>query len=324
VSAILTVRVGTGSARAELTRGMRVLWAAESAFATPDELRDAITQLAAGESMPVRAARLRVELGAPVAQLRTLRDLPPVRSSHLKALVATQSGRFFRRNGKPLVTDAAWPGSRTRGSIAYAAAVEEPWIEAILEGARAGGSAVESIRPAGIPAGVRLQLLSPQELSRRRRREWVAVGRLGAMGAVAFLAAAAVWGIRFERERRSVEREIERLGPPAIAISGARRALSTAAELVDSMETGRRERGRALAELAALSAGLPDSAYATSFSLEGGGGRLGVIARRSAEVTARLDQVPFIASPRIEGSVVREVAGGRDWERFTVRFEAAR
>jgi Tfp pilus assembly protein PilN len=320
---VLTVRVGAGSARAELTRGARVLWAAESAYSSPDELRDAIAQLTAGESMPVRAPRLRVELGPPLAQVRTLHGLPPVRAGHLKALVANQAGRFFRRNGKPLVTDAAWLRGKRRGGVAFAAAAEEPWIAAMLEGAAAGGGEVESIRPSGGPAGVRLGLLSVEERRRRWRRELVALGRLAAIAAMTWSAAVAVWGVRFERERRAVNREIERLRAPAEAIGSARRALGVAAELVDSVETAGRNRARTLEQLAGLSAAMPDSAYATSLALdEGGGGELAVVARRSSEVAAALERVGAIATPRIEGTVVREVAAGREWERFTVRFDA--
>jgi hypothetical protein len=319
---VLTVRVRAGSARAELTRGARVLWAAESAYSSPDELREAITQLTAGESMPVRSPRLRVELGPPIAQVRTLHGLPPVRAVHLKALVATQSGRFFRRNGKALVTDAAWPGGK-RGGVVAAAAAEEPWIVAILEGAAAGGGEVESIRPDGGPAGVRLELLSAEERRRRWRRELVALGRLAVIAALTWSSAMGVWGVRFERERRAVNREIERLRAPTEAVGSARRALGVAAELVDSVETAGRRRARALEQLAGLSAVLPDSAYATSFALdESGGGELAIVARRSSEVAAALERVGAIATPRIEGTVVREVAGGREWERFTVRFDA--
>ena len=326
MKAVLAVRVGAGSARAELTRGTRVLWAAESAFASPGELREAIAQLTAGESMPVRVTRLRVELGAPLVQVRTLHDLPPVRAGHLKALVATQSGRFFRRNGTALVTDAVWAGGKRRGAVAFAAAAEEPWIAAILEGAAVGGGVVESIRPAGAPATARLELVSDEERRRRRRRERVALGRLAGIAALAWTAAAAVWGVRFERERQAVDREIERLRAPADAISSARRALGAATELVDTVETAERARARTLGQLGAVSAALPDSAYVTSLALDGdggGGGELTVVARRSAEVTAALDRVRAIAAPRIEGTVVREVADGHEWERFTVRFGGA-
>lgn len=322
---VLAVRIGAGTARAELVRRRRVLWVAESAFEGPDELRELIARLSAGESMPARARQLRVELEAPLAQVRTLHDLPPVRPGYLKALVATQAGRFFRRNGKALVTDAAWPHGKRRGAVAHAAAAEEPWIGAILEGAAAGGGTVESIRPAGAPTAARLDLFSAEERGRRRRRERVALGRLAAIAVAAWIAGAAVWWVRFERERRSVDLEITRLRASADAIGAARRALGSAAELVDTMDTAERERGRALVQLAELSAALPDSAHVTSLVLDGsGGGDLAVVARRSAEVTAALERVRAIAGPRVEGTMVREVMAGREWERFSVRFDPVR
>jgi hypothetical protein len=94
---------------------------------------------------------------------------------------------------------------------------------------------------------------------------------------------------------------------------------------VDSVETARRDRRRTLEQLAGLSVALPDSAYVTSLALDGSGsGELAVVARRSSEVAAALERVRAIAMPRIEGTVVREIAGGREWERFTVRFDPVR
>jgi hypothetical protein len=323
VKAVLTVMLAGGQARAELKRGASVLWAAESAVAAPDELREAVAQLAAGHSMPVRADRMLVELGAPLVQLRTLHGLPPVRAAHLKTLVATQSARFFRRNGSPLVTDATWQGG-VRSGVAVSAAAEEPWIAAILQGAEAGGLVIDSIRPSGTTESSRLELLSPEERARRRRRDRVALGRLAGLGVACWLAAGLLWGIRFERERRSVEQEIARLRAPAAALGAARRALGDATALVDSIEAATRPRARPLGQLAALSAERPDSPYATPLALDSTGvGELAMVARRSAAVTAALERVRAIAAPRIEGSVVREASGGRDWERFGVRFEAA-
>jgi hypothetical protein len=248
---ILVVHVAAGTARAELMRNGRLLWAAESPFATPSDLREALAQLVSGESMPARPAKLRIRLDAPLAQVRSLHDLPPVRTRHLKALVAAQSERFFRRNGAPLVTDAAWAAGRRLGAVVLAAAAEEPWITAILEGAAAGGRSVESIRPAGRGAELGLELLSPAERRRRHRRARLAIGRLAVVAALLWASAAAVWAVRFDRERRAVDAEITRLRAPADAIMAARRALGESVELVDSLAAARRARAGAVTQLAA-------------------------------------------------------------------------
>ena len=190
---VLVVRIGESRACAELRRGARVLWAGEAGFTSPADLRDAVAQLASEPTLPARPGALRVELELPLAQVRTLHDLPPVRRKHLEALVATQAGRFFRKNGKPLVTAAAWPSRQRRGGTAVAAAVEEPWVQAILDGAEAGGVLVETIGPAGLPGTPRLQLLSATELRRRQQRATVTLRRLAAAALLLWVAAGAAF-----------------------------------------------------------------------------------------------------------------------------------
>ena len=96
-----------------------VTWAGEASYAELGELADAIARLAA--EPPRACRRVTVELERPPVQLRALHDLPPVKPRHLAALVAQQAGRFFRKNGQPLVTDAAWVG-KGEARVARAAA----------------------------------------------------------------------------------------------------------------------------------------------------------------------------------------------------------
>ena len=107
--ALLRLRIGRSSLRAEAVERGSVTWAGEASYGELGELADAIARLAA--EPPRACRRLSVALERPPVQLRDLRDLPPVRPRHLAALVAQQAGRFFRRNGQPLVTDAIWAPS---------------------------------------------------------------------------------------------------------------------------------------------------------------------------------------------------------------------
>src|SRR5207249_9341128 len=113
-----------------------------------------------------RCRRLRVTLQRPPAQTRTLSDLPPVRDRELASLVANQAGRFFRRNGAALVTDATWVTNDV-GRVTQAAAVEEPLVLAIVAGAREAGLVVDRITPAG--TSPQLQLLPTAERAVRAR-----------------------------------------------------------------------------------------------------------------------------------------------------------
>jgi hypothetical protein len=320
---VLVVRARPEGARAELRRAARVLWAGEVECTTADEFREVVVQLITSNTLPCRPASLRIELDGPLAQVRTLRGLPPVRRAHLQALVATQAGRFFRRNGIPLATDAAWDGPGSRGSdrTAIAAAVEESWIEAILDAAATVAVRVEAIRPTALPAGVALDLVSAAERRRRGVREGRRLRRLAAVAVMSWLLAAAVLAFRLHRARSTVEREIDALRQPAEALAAARRALDEGARLVEALAAAEHGRGRALRRVTAISGVLPDSSFVTSLVLApDGNGELSVVARRSGQVLAGLGRSPAIVSPELVGSVVREASGGVEWEHFSVRF----
>src|SRR5437773_6431919 len=166
-SPVLHLRVGRSTLRAEAVEHGSVTWAGESPYGELGELADAIARLAA--EPPRTCRRLVVGLDRPPVQLRTLTDLPPVKPQHLAALVAQQAARFFRKNGQPLVTDAAWVGTGpTR--VAHAAAVDEPLVEAIAAGARAAGLWLETIAPAGEEAPLTLLPRSERESRERAAR----------------------------------------------------------------------------------------------------------------------------------------------------------
>src|SRR2546425_5004543 len=165
----LRLRIGRSSLRAEAVEHGSVTWAGEASYGELGELTDAIARVVA--EPPRACRRLVVTLDRPAVQVRTLTELPPVKAKHLVALVAQQAGRFFRKNGQALITDAAWVG-RGPTRLARAAAVEEPLVEAIAAGARAAGLWLESIAPAGEGGP---PTLPPQ--SERRGREGAPPGR---------------------------------------------------------------------------------------------------------------------------------------------------
>ena len=316
---VLRLRVGRDTLRAEAREHGTVRWSAEATYADLMELSDAIARLAAEPPRP--CGRLAVALERPLVQLRTLTDLPPVKPQALAALVAHQAGRFFRKNGKPLTTDAVWVGNGA-GRVARAAAVEEPVVEAIVAGARAAGLSVERIAPADEAAP--LVLLPTSERAARQRAERQLMRRLRIGAASAWLAAGALFALRLAWERRSVERELTALGTPLSVVLTARRELREAEATVRAVTQAEQTRGRSLTVLAAIAAALPDSAVLTSFTWRPDGcGVMSGLARRAADVVARLERSSTVAGPRLEGPVVREASRGREWERFTVVFGPA-
>ncbi len=312
----LRLRIGRSTLRAEAIERGSVTWAGEASYANIAELSDVIARLAA--EPPRACRRLMVALDRPPVQLRTLTELPPVKPLHLAALVAQQAGRFFRKNGQPLVTDAVWVGKgATR--VAHAAAVEEPLVEAIAAGARAAGLWLESIAPAGEAAP--LTLLPKSERESRERAARSRTRRLAVVTCALWLAAGALFFARLPWERRAVERELAMLAQPLAAVLQARRELRDAETTINAIAMAERDRGLSLGLLAAVTGALPDSSVLTSLAWNADG--TGVLvggARHATDVVARLDRLGTLAGVRLGGPVVREPIAGREWERFTILF----
>jgi len=244
-----------------------------------------------------------------------------VRDRELAALVAQQAGRFFRRNGAPLVTDAAWVTNGT-GRVTHAAAVDEPLVLAIVAGAAQASLVVDSITPAGLSS--QLQLLPTAERAVRMRARRRGVMRLGAGALGAWLLASALFAVRLVVERRAVERELAAAEAPLAALRDVRRELRMAEAMVLKLAEAKQSRGEALATLARVNRAIPDSAVLTSYTWRSD--RSGIVAgagRRAADVLAAIERSGAVASPRIEGAIVRESVAGREWERFTIVFGAS-
>jgi hypothetical protein len=293
-----------------------VTWVGEASYADIADLADAVARLAA--EGPRSCGRIRVELEGPPVQLRTLPDLPPVKPRHLAPLVAQQAGRFFRKNGLPLVTDATWVGKSAPG-VARAAAVEGPLVEAVAAGARAAGLWLETIVPADERAS--LSLLPPSERESRERTSRTRTRRLAVAAGSLWLGAGLLFLGRLAWERRTVERELTALRQPLAAVMEARRELRDAAATLDAITAAERDRGRGLGMLAAVTGALPDSSVLMSLAWNASGnGALVGAARHATDVVARLDHLGMLAGVHLGGPAVREAIAGREWERFTILF----
>jgi len=310
------LHVGATSVRAEMVVGDAVTWAAEARYAAGTELADAIARLAGELPRPCRS--MFVTLEPPVVQRRTIPDLPPVRGAVLPALIAGQDRRFFRRNGEPLVTDAAWVrGNGTR--VAYAAAVEHSVVEAIATGARAAGLRVADVTLADDPGG--LSLLPPTEREGRARTWRRRVRRLATATAATWVVAGALYALRVNWEDRQIDAGLTAAEAPLAALRTARAELRSAEAAVVALRAADVERGRALGALGAIAGALPDSAVMLSLVwTRDGSGSIDGIAKRAADVVTALQDVEAAADARLEGRIQRESVAGRDWERFTILF----
>ena len=309
--------------RVEATRGRSLRWSGAAEFTGADDLARAIAELAAHPEL-AGIRRIGVALEAPVVQVRRLDGLPAARRSVLARMVAMQAGRYFRRNGKPLVTDAEplagrawWRREKVPAPGVRAAAVEEPWLTAILAGAAAAGLEVDRIAPAAAP---RLRLMPMAVRAAHRAADLRYTRRILTAAAVLWLGAGGVYVARLAGEARRIERALDQLREPVAAVMQVRAKLDRITATLTGLDDDAAGRGAMTTRLAALAGALPDSAYLTSVELGDSGGVVTGASTRAAVVVPALAASPLLSDARLDGPVVQDETGGIRRERFTIRF----
>jgi hypothetical protein len=353
VSRVLGVAVEPSRVRAVALGNGRVVWAAEAGFENGAELADVLARLASERPVGIRAARVALSTG--VAQLKVV-TMPRLAERDLAAHVAIQPRRYFLQNGAALVTDAVpLPGPRRNGHPpALLAAAPEPLVEAVAAGVAAAGMRLAGIAPtAAFPATVLAQAptalaeldgrgpqyfaayaaaaaepaleLLPTALrqlairaNRRSTRRWTAAC-VGSLLLAAVSAASAPL-----RTQGAAVRELALLGPSVERALASRRDLDQTTDALGVLARAEADRSHVARLLADLASALGDSVFLAVLRLNPDGRNVLVgYAAHTGEVLSAMGSVPEIADPELEGSVTRETAGAREWERFTIRFRLA-
>jgi hypothetical protein len=351
---VLGVAIEAGCVRALAVRGGQVLWAAEAEYRDLEELAQVLARLA-GER-PARYRKARVALGDEVAQLKVVHAMPRLRRRDLASHVALEPRRYFLQNGGPLVTDAVviTSGNGPAGRAALLAAAPEPLVEAAAQGLAGAGCSVTAIAPAAhfLEAAGRAAhpaLANLGEAAARFEAAWAAASmsprlclfpnrlrrqneRHRKMGAWRWAAAGALWLVlaavtyvaALARQGAVAEAELERLGPTVRGALAVRADLRRAEEALSLLGRAEGERPQLSRLLARITAALPDSAFLAMLRLDRDGqGVLVGYAPRAAQVAALLERTQGVLEPSLDGPVVREVVGGRELDRFSLRFRTA-
>lgn len=145
----LGLGIGRDRVSAVLIVGRAVRWAAHSPRHPETALADAIAALLT--DCP-RRSMLRLTataaVGPTVSQLKCLTDVPPVPDAKaIVALVRENSGRFFLRNGVPLLISGAHVESPSR---IWVAAVDGPVVAEVAAGCRRAGIRLRSVVPSAV------------------------------------------------------------------------------------------------------------------------------------------------------------------------------
>jgi hypothetical protein len=144
---VIGLSLERGHAYAVGLRGRDVDWGLEGALSEDDALADALMAFLA--SLPVgrwRRPPIAVALGSVFAQTKRLVGLPPALDDRVLAqAVREHVGRFFLKNGVPLALTAV----RTQASgVAWAAALDQPVVDAVAQACRTSNFRLLGILPA--------------------------------------------------------------------------------------------------------------------------------------------------------------------------------
>jgi hypothetical protein len=214
---------------------------------------------------------------------------------------------------------------RRRSGSCIAAAVEQPWLDAIGAGLGAAGLIEDSIGVEGLKSGPKFRSGNATLVGMKRVRRQIVV--LIGMALILWAAAAITLAVRVHRASLDLQSGIAQLREPASAARTARMALEQAQEALDSVASARELTLRALGALAALSQAVPDSAFLTSLDWSAAGSEFGSgtatgAARHAVAVVAALERAGF-SRPRLEGAPVGDQSGPEPRERFVLRFGSA-
>jgi hypothetical protein len=318
----LEIRVERGHLLASLRNRSGVTWGAGCAASTPDALHAGLAEMLA--LAPIRRAspRVQVLIGAPVVQCRLLHGLPKVGQRDLVTLVARHPGRYFRKNGIPLVTNARWAGRRSPqvSGSAISVAVEEPWITAIEAALEKHGGLPYHIVPAEQPSLALRSVKAQARLQQWERRRCI---RLAVGCGLVWLAAGAVSVLRQQLDLRWLRQEQVHLAPAAAAVLEARQRLHEAMTSVSAIRDHESHRTAVLASLTAVLDALPDTAYLRGFQWNAdGSGSVNGAGPDAAEVLAHLEAISMLQRPQLQGPAERDPQAGTGQERFDIRFGA--
>lgn len=149
MSARIGVAVGRGAVRAIAMRNDRIVWAGEAPLPASDDLQRTIAGLLALAPLP-RWPRPIVHgaIGPHGAQVKRVVGLPDiVDPESLAAIVREAAGTYFLKNGVALLTTGVRPAG---AGAAVAAALDQPYVDAIRAASHTRGLRVGPIAPTAI------------------------------------------------------------------------------------------------------------------------------------------------------------------------------
>lgn len=160
----------------------------------------------------------------------------------------------------------------------------------------------------------------PKRLARARRVRVAAAVVLSIGTAVAAIGAPGARAVQIVRES---SHEMNALRESQTEVARAQGELRRLAATLDRVERFREQRGKVTMLVGAISQVLPESTALVTLRLDSLEGNFVALTPHAADILAQLAEVTELSSPRIVGSLTKEMIGSAQLERATVRFKRA-
>jgi hypothetical protein len=215
--------------------------------------------------------------------------------------------------------------SSARGIVTSIRRVASDTTETVLPPALAdiGAEYLDAYAAATAGSTVKLSWRPPPEPRHARRMDAFRFALAGALLATTLTAALIAPGMRAGRDAISATTELDRYELLARESGRVRVELSRVSAQLDRIDRFQKARGKTTKLIGAISAAIPDSTAVVTLRVDSVEGSFVVLTPRAADVLSELASTDGIVSPKIAGSVTREMQGSARLERATVRFRRA-
>jgi Tfp pilus assembly protein PilN len=153
-----------------------------------------------------------------------------------------------------------------------------------------------------------------------RQRTWLWAG----LTVASLVAAAWAPGALAVRRADHARARLATLAPRQRELRQVQTSLAGATTTLNSIAAFESSRRSATLLLAELALGLPDSTAVTTLRVDSLGGTLTLLAPRAASALEAVSALPLMARVQMNGAVTREMAGGVELERASLRFSFVR
>jgi len=198
---------------------------------------------------------------APPAQVRTLRDVPPVAGRELPALVRANHDRYFRRVSGEVAVAAEWVVDGEGARVVRAASAPLVLLEECEGALNDRGLRLRDVRPVYDGEELPLELHTSGLARRARVRRLVRWGAVAALALSGWLVAAGAYLVDLALDGATLDRELAALSEPIDRLAGVQEQLERFAPVAAALHR-QAPRGESIRQsLLIIASRLPESVH---------------------------------------------------------------